>query len=103
MYNSPEDNVHFKASGVRVIGICPGPTETNLMTCQQDKALVPDWSIAANMQFMENFQKPEVVAKAIVYMIQYATPGSLYVVEKGGLYNTNIPSIKKIRERVIYV
>ncbi|KAF6203424.1 hypothetical protein GE061_003843, partial [Apolygus lucorum] len=51
------DNVHFKASGVRVIGICPGPTETNLMTCQQDKALVPDWSIAANMQFMENFQK----------------------------------------------
>ncbi|BET03026.1 Dehydrogenase [Nesidiocoris tenuis] len=97
------DKVHYMTSKIRVIGVCPGPTSTDLMVCRDEKALLPHWSKMVNKTFYPIMQCPKQVGRGIAYMVQYAPSGSLWVVEGDSVFKTEIPKSDKYRQTVIYV
>ncbi|KAJ9592843.1 hypothetical protein L9F63_015486, partial [Diploptera punctata] len=70
----------WNTTGVRVMAVCPGATETRLLS-QTVMTYQKDWEKALEEQSKKNqpVQKPEIVAEAVLHMIRKGSSGSIWV------------------------
>nr|XP_046491923.1 uncharacterized protein LOC124223733 [Neodiprion pinetum] len=73
---------HYEKTGVRVLTMCPGITETSLVTnISKSVGEFGDAKSAEEDMLRFSKQNPEVVAKATMEIIQKGTPGSVWLSE----------------------
>ncbi|KAK7790305.1 hypothetical protein R5R35_007895 [Gryllus longicercus] len=77
------DPYHMNMTGVRVIGICPGATESDLISSEVKKQLLSSDFEKAWQKDTSNSspQKAEHVARALIQLLQRAASGSVWMVE----------------------
>ncbi|XP_054288209.1 15-hydroxyprostaglandin dehydrogenase [NAD(+)]-like isoform X2 [Macrosteles quadrilineatus] len=92
---------HYKNTGVRVVGLLSGPTETDMITNTTEKQLSPDMGRAAVAALREaSLQSSTVVGKAVTHIVKYAPTGSFWAVQKGELFLTEFPNWKSFSRKV---
>ncbi|XP_046435272.1 uncharacterized protein LOC124187067 [Neodiprion fabricii] len=73
---------HYEKTGVRVLTMCPGVTETSLVAnISKSVGEFGDAKSAEEDMLQYSKQNPEVVAKATMEIIQKGTPGSVWLSE----------------------
>lgn len=90
---------HFDRTGVRVIAMCPGVTDTPLISEAHRRQLREDWGDEAGRELDElPKQKPECVAKGMIHLIEKGSSGSIWVAEGGQpVYEVLIPDRQTLR------
>jgi len=90
---------HFDRTGVRVIAMCPGVTDTPLISEAHRRQLREDWGDEAGRELDElPKQKPECVAKGMMHLIEKGSSGSIWVAEGGQpVYEVLIPDRQTLR------
>lgn len=76
--------VHYERTKVRVVGVCPGATETPLLDLK-DRNLGPEYDKIRELEILEalNVQTPEQVAPGVIQIIEKAPSGTMWVIEGG--------------------
>ncbi|KAJ9592839.1 hypothetical protein L9F63_015482 [Diploptera punctata] len=92
---------HFDRTGVRVITMCPGVTDTPLISEAHHRQVGTwgDWGEECGRE-LDSLpkQKPENVAKGMIHMIKKAANGSVWVCEGGKpVYEVHIPDRTTLR------
>uniref|UniRef100_A0A1B6C4R7 15-hydroxyprostaglandin dehydrogenase n=1 Tax=Clastoptera arizonana TaxID=38151 RepID=A0A1B6C4R7_9HEMI len=84
---------HFKKTGVRVVGLLCGPTDTpHVKDVSIDKAYDEEWGKDMVEAFnKQTTQNPALVGRAFMHVVKFGTPGSMWTVEDGQLFRTVIP------------
>ncbi|XP_067003612.1 15-hydroxyprostaglandin dehydrogenase [NAD(+)] [Anabrus simplex] len=78
------DSYHVNLTGVRVVGICPGATESDLIGDVKKQLLSSEYEKAWQQDTVNSYpQKAEHVAKALICLLQKAPSGSVWMVENG--------------------
>ncbi|KAI4471373.1 15-hydroxyprostaglandin dehydrogenase [nad(+)] [Holotrichia oblita] len=82
---------HFQATGVKIITLCPGVTETPLLSSYR---LLPGRyeEIAKNMVPDLYMQKPEMVSRSLVKILDVCNTGDVWVVEDDKCKQLEIPN-----------
>jgi len=90
---------HFDRTGVRVMAMCPGVTDTPLISEAHRRQLREDWGDEAGRELDElPKQKPECVAKGMMHLIEKGSSGSIWVAEGGQpVYEVLIPDRQTLR------
>ncbi|XP_015587649.1 15-hydroxyprostaglandin dehydrogenase [NAD(+)]-like [Cephus cinctus] len=89
----------FEKSGVRVLTLCPGLTETALTVESPNKLL----SRVMKADFVKNLehvtiQTPFVVAQGLMLILRVGAPGSIWVIESGeSPYEVYVPEFRSLR------
>ncbi|CAH0545845.1 unnamed protein product [Brassicogethes aeneus] len=79
------DQYHVRLTGVRVVSLCPTPTEAALTGDPRKRILSTEYEQAWQNDIANTaIIRPESVAKALVDVIQKAPSGSSWLVEAGG-------------------
>ncbi|GJQ77763.1 hypothetical protein Trydic_g16028 [Trypoxylus dichotomus] len=95
-------NCHYKATGVKIISICPGFTDTAL-----PKNSAPFIRPGRYQDILRElisslyFQQPEVVSRSLVKILDNCNTGDVWIVEDDKCYQVEIPdrfSLKKLKE-----
>ncbi|KAJ9592836.1 hypothetical protein L9F63_015479 [Diploptera punctata] len=88
---------HYQTTGVRVCAICPGSTSTDVTENVCENQLTPEWGKEAERQiFLKPAQSPDVVGKAVMYILRQARSGTIWVVHNNILKFVEIPNRHKI-------
>ncbi|GFG40407.1 hypothetical protein Cfor_07241 [Coptotermes formosanus] len=90
---------HFDRTGVRVLAMCPGVTDTRLISDAPRRQLRQEWGIQLGRE-VDTFQtqKPESVAKGMMHLIEKGSSGSIWVAEGGEpVYEIHIPDRQTLR------
>jgi len=84
---------HFDRTGVRVMAMCPGVTDTPLFNEAHRRMLREEWGDEFQRATVElPKQKPEIVATGMIHLIEKGSSGSVWVVEGGEpAYEVRIP------------
>ncbi|XP_071451962.1 15-hydroxyprostaglandin dehydrogenase [NAD(+)]-like [Hetaerina americana] len=78
------DAYHVNLTGVKVIALCPGATDTALVTDVKKQLLSSEYEKAWQRDTASSIvQKPEHVAKALIHVMQKAASGSVWAVDNG--------------------
>lgn len=78
------DPYHEKMTGVRIVGICPGATETGLVQDIKKQLISLEYENAWRRDTASGkTQTAEHVAKSLIYILQKAASGSVWMVEHG--------------------
>ncbi|KAI5719294.1 hypothetical protein M8J76_008195 [Diaphorina citri] len=82
------DQFHQSQTGIRVIALCPGPTQTSTTPEDMRAALLSDkYEALFKRDFAsQNFQSAQSVGQALIHVLQKGTSGSVWAVE-----NNQIP------------
>lgn len=90
---------HFDRTGVRVMAMCPGVTDTPLISEAHRRQLQDDWGEEAGRELDElPKQKPESVAKGMIQLIEKGSSASVWVAEGGEpVYEIHIPERQTLR------
>ncbi|KDR14911.1 15-hydroxyprostaglandin dehydrogenase [NAD(+)]-like [Zootermopsis nevadensis] len=90
---------HFDRTGVRVVAICPGVTDTNLISEAHKRQLSGEWGRECGREVDElPKQRPEHVAKEMMRLIKKGGSGSLWVCEGGQpAYEIHIPDRQTLK------
>jgi len=82
-----------------VMAMCPGVTDTPLISEAHRRQLQEDWGDEAGRELDElPKQKPECVAKGMIHLIEKGSSGSIWVAEGGEpVYEINIPDRQTLR------
>ncbi|KYB28353.1 Fat body protein 2-like Protein [Tribolium castaneum] len=89
---------NFKTTGVRVVTLCPGITNTNFIKDAEKRAL--NEKMANQLQILlckVKRQNADACGQSAVHVLKYGTSGSVWVVDGSKLYSLNIPDWKKYR------
>ncbi|KAG8222446.1 hypothetical protein J437_LFUL002181 [Ladona fulva] len=79
-----QDAYHVNLTGVKVIALCPGATETALVSDVKKQLLSSEYEKAWQRDTASSVvQKPEHVAKALMHVIQKGSSGSVWAVDNG--------------------
>ncbi|XP_068083740.1 15-hydroxyprostaglandin dehydrogenase [NAD(+)] isoform X3 [Anabrus simplex] len=91
---------HFERTGVRVLAMCPGVTNTALVA-EFNRRASDDIAIEGCRELNQFPQQvPEDVAKGVLHMIRYAANGSVWVSEGGEpVYEVRIPHLEEMKIR----
>ncbi|KAF5305619.1 hypothetical protein FQR65_LT07700 [Abscondita terminalis] len=74
--------MHYEISGVRIFAICPGFTDTPLLSNIEEKSLRYDYGKSyREVKHLLVYQKPENVARHAVNLIKTAPQGSVWIIE----------------------
>jgi len=90
---------HFDRTGVRVMAICPGATDTTLVSEAPRKLLREEWADQLHRD-LENAlkQKPESVAKGMIHLIEKGSSGSIWIAEGGEpVYEIDFPDRQSLK------
>ncbi|GJQ77752.1 hypothetical protein Trydic_g16018 [Trypoxylus dichotomus] len=79
---------HYDRTKIRVVTICPGVTETPLITDFLPNYCLPQWEATLNDDFPKwPVQKPDIVAKSLIQALTTGTNGSFWIVnDRNTLY-----------------
>ncbi|XP_030749256.1 alcohol dehydrogenase 1-like [Sitophilus oryzae] len=89
---------NFMRTGIRVVALCSGITESPFTKDVIKKICCPHMSNDLKAYLDEAcWQKPEVVAKAIVEVYKCGDSGSVWIVEGSRLFSLKIPDLKAHR------
>lgn len=92
------DQVNFKNSGIRVVALCPGITNTNFIKDAEKRALNEKMGSYLNILLHKmKRQKSDVCAQSAIHVLKYGPSGSVWVVEASKLYSLNIPNWTQYR------
>lgn len=84
-----------KPTGVRVVTLCPGITDTTFIQNAEKRAYNEHLSKQlAQVLCKSKRQKADVCGQAALYVLKYSPSGGVWVVEGSKLYSCNIPSWK---------
>ncbi|XP_044271943.1 15-hydroxyprostaglandin dehydrogenase [NAD(+)]-like [Tribolium madens] len=89
---------NFKTTGVRVVTLCPGITNTNFIKDAEKRAL--NEKMASQLQILlckVKRQKADACAQSAIHVLKYGSSGSVWVVDGSKLYSLNIPDWEKYR------
>ncbi|XP_067003622.2 15-hydroxyprostaglandin dehydrogenase [NAD(+)] isoform X1 [Anabrus simplex] len=91
---------HFERTGVRVLAMCPGVTDTALVA-EFNRRASDDIAKEGCRELNQLPQQvPEDVAKGVLHMIRYAANGSVWVSEGGEpVYEVRIPHREEMKIR----
>nr|CAD7597228.1 unnamed protein product [Timema genevievae] len=79
-------------TGIRVVALCPGVTETVLVTDVRGKQYNPDWGKEADRLLSSlPTQSTSVTGLAFVDLIRYAPSGTIWVIENSQLLRADLP------------
>ncbi|CAG9761939.1 unnamed protein product [Ceutorhynchus assimilis] len=86
-------------SGIRTVALCCGVTESNFSKGVESKTCCPQTGNDLKKYLEEEacWQKPEVVAKAVVEVLKFAPSGTVWVVEGSRLFSLKWPDSKTFR------
>lgn len=85
------DDIHYKASKMRVLCLCPGITSTNFLK-KQNPAMTHDLDKELEKYLKdEKRQNPDVAGLAAIHLIKHGPNGSVWVLEGSRLFMTEIP------------
>ncbi|KAK4876768.1 hypothetical protein RN001_009274 [Aquatica leii] len=74
--------MHYALSNVRVFAICPGFTDTPLMTNFEVKSLKPEYTTSfKKVKHLVVYQQPADIARHAVELIKTAPQGSVWVID----------------------
>ncbi|XP_020286398.1 peroxisomal hydratase-dehydrogenase-epimerase-like [Pseudomyrmex gracilis] len=77
------DQYHVDLTGVKVMALCPGATDTKLVRDVNRKLLVPRYEVAWQRDSASSVpQRAEHVAKALIHVLSTGKSGSVWLVEK---------------------
>ncbi|PNF31053.1 15-hydroxyprostaglandin dehydrogenase [NAD(+)] [Cryptotermes secundus] len=90
---------HLDRTGVRVLAMCPGVTDTPLISEAHLRQLMGEWGEECGRELDElPKQKPENVAKGMIHLIKKGKNGSVWVSEGGSpAYEVRIPDRQELR------
>jgi len=90
---------HFDRTGIRVMAMCPGVTDTPLISEAHRRQLQEEWGDEAGRELDElPKQQPESVAKGMIHLIENGSSGSVWVAEGGQpVYEILIPDRQTLR------
>jgi len=90
---------HFDTTNVKVTAMCPGVTDTPLISEAHHRQLLEDWGAEAGRELDAlTKQKPECVAKGMIHLIEKGSNGSIWVAEGGQpVYEVQIPDRQTLR------
>ncbi|KAJ9592837.1 hypothetical protein L9F63_015480 [Diploptera punctata] len=92
---------HYERTGIRVCGICPGVTDTELISGAYGKQLTPEWNKEATRELSQlPKQSPDFLGQGLVYIVRYAPSGSVWIVEDSKILRVHIPELKQISKLV---
>ncbi|XP_046660382.1 15-hydroxyprostaglandin dehydrogenase [NAD(+)]-like [Homalodisca vitripennis] len=92
---------HYNHTGVRVVGLLSGPTKTDIIQMAGEKQLEPEWGRLLVAYLSEPPpQSATVAGRAVTYLVKYATPGSLWTIDRGELSITKIPKRRDLNTKV---
>ncbi|KAF4514137.1 UNVERIFIED_CONTAM: hypothetical protein B566_EDAN019194 [Ephemera danica] len=93
------DPFHFDRTGVRVVTMCPGVTDTSLISEAHNRQLNAEWNKRCGDDLAAlPAQKPINVAKGMLHLIREAPNGSVWVAEGGEpVYRVIIPDRRTLR------
>ncbi|KAL1497787.1 hypothetical protein ABEB36_008685 [Hypothenemus hampei] len=75
---------HYDRTKVRVVGICPGATDTPLLMDLKTKYVKPIYDESGSKELKSlKTQTPEVVASFVMKVIEKAPNGTMWVIEDG--------------------
>ncbi|XP_047361819.1 uncharacterized protein LOC124953862 [Vespa velutina] len=95
------DPDHYERTGIRVITLCPGLTETGLTIDSPNKLL----SRVMKADFVKNLehvpiQTPYIVAQGLLNVLRFGESGSIWVIESGRQpYEIYVPNPRTLRRR----
>ncbi|XP_046830716.1 15-hydroxyprostaglandin dehydrogenase [NAD(+)]-like isoform X2 [Vespa crabro] len=95
------DPDHYERTGIRVITLCPGLTETGLTIDSPNKLL----SRVMKADFVKNLeqipiQTPYIVAQGLLNVLRFGESGSIWVIESGRQpYEIYVPNPCTLRRR----
>ncbi|KAL2737115.1 15-hydroxyprostaglandin dehydrogenase NAD(+)-like isoform X2 [Vespula maculifrons] len=95
------DPDHYEKTGISVITLCPGLTETGLTIDSPNKLL----SRVMKADFVKNLeqvpiQTPYVVAEGLLNVLRFGESGSIWVIESGRQpYEIYVPNPRTLRRR----
>ncbi|XP_015173889.1 PREDICTED: peroxisomal hydratase-dehydrogenase-epimerase-like [Polistes dominula] len=95
------DPDHYEKTGIRVITLCPGLTETGLTVDSPNKLL----SRVMKADYVKNLEKvptqtPYVVAQGLLNILRFGECGSIWVIESGRQpYEIYVPDPHTLRRR----
>ncbi|KAI4486772.1 hypothetical protein M0804_006142 [Polistes exclamans] len=95
------DPDNYEKTGIRVITLCPGLTETGLTVDSPNKLL----SRVMKADFVKNLeqiptQTPYVVAQGLLNVLRFGESGSIWVIESGRQpYEIYVPDPRTLRRR----
>ncbi|XP_068084021.1 15-hydroxyprostaglandin dehydrogenase [NAD(+)] [Anabrus simplex] len=90
---------HFNRTGVRVLAVCPGVTDTPLLATARSLA-TSNSMVAERLKILDKLphQNAEDVAKGVVHVIRHAANGSVWVSEGGELvYEVRFPHREEMK------
>ncbi|KDR07984.1 Alcohol dehydrogenase-related 31 kDa protein [Zootermopsis nevadensis] len=94
----------YQTTGVRVMVICPGYTESEIIPHDQQQLLAmlykDEWvdDFYNLIQRLSPQQKAENVGKGVLHMIREGTPGSIWIsINNKPAYQIEIPQYEKLR------
>lgn len=89
---------NFKTTGIRVVTLCPGITNTNFIKDAEKRAFdARSGNHLHNLLNKVKRQKADACAVSAIHVLKYGSSGSVWVVNGSKLYSLNIPSWKKYR------
>ncbi|XP_067004654.1 15-hydroxyprostaglandin dehydrogenase [NAD(+)] [Anabrus simplex] len=96
------DSYHSQRTGIRVVGLCPGVTQTNLVNYAADKQLTPEFG-KATLDALSQLpsQRTEIIGRAVLYLIRYAASASVWIIEDSDLFVADIPDRKNVSSFVV--
>uniref|UniRef100_A0A7R9D9E5 15-hydroxyprostaglandin dehydrogenase [NAD(+)] n=1 Tax=Timema poppense TaxID=170557 RepID=A0A7R9D9E5_TIMPO len=84
--------VALSQTGIRIVALCPGVTDTVLVTGARGKQYNPDWGKEAERLLSSLPGQPtSVTGLAFVDLVRYAPSGTIWVVENSQLLRADIP------------
>ncbi|KAF5303989.1 hypothetical protein FQA39_LY01774 [Lamprigera yunnana] len=94
-------NAHYRRTKVRVVAICPGPTQTNLINTTREVFLSEDYAKISAPFKPQIIQAPSYVAENIVELTKTAETGSVWVIEDYEKpYQLQFPSRQQLRKKI---
>lgn len=89
---------NFKSTGVRIVTLCPGITNTSFIKGAERRTLTERMGSQLHILLSKvKRQKADVCARSALHVLRHGESGSVWVVEGSKLYSLKIPEWKTYR------